>query len=200
MTQSATTDVDAAFTLSLPKVELHAHLTGSITPQCLHEIWQQRKLSDPNLALGDPLELLSKDKTWNATTFFPIFSSYIYALCSTRESIIYSTNSVLQNFKEDGVVYLELRTTPRSSEGVSKEAYIGLVLGCIDNFEGKEAIPTYLILSIDRRSTASQAMEVVDLAIRYKERGVVGVDLCGDQAKATSPSSKPRSQKRNSMV
>ena len=39
---------------------------------------------------------------------------------------------------------------------------------------------TRLILSIDRRNTSDQAMEVVDLAINFHERGVVGVDICGD--------------------
>lgn len=42
---------------------------------------------------------------------------------------------------------------------------------------------TYLILSIDRRSSALEAMEVVDLAIEYKSRGVIAVDLCGDPSK-----------------
>lgn len=42
---------------------------------------------------------------------------------------------------------------------------------------------TYLILSIDRSNTASQALDVADLAIKYKSRGIVGVDLCGNPAK-----------------
>lgn len=41
---------------------------------------------------------------------------------------------------------------------------------------------TKLILSIDRRNTLQQALEVVDLAIAYKRHGVVAVDLCGDPA------------------
>lgn len=177
------TNLHADFTKRLPKIELHAHLTGSITPQHLHSIWTQRKLSEPHLALEDPLQVLSQDKKWNIITFFPIFSQYIYELCSTPASILYSTNAVLQDFKDDGVIYLELRTTPRSSESISKDEYVASILDCIRNFAEREAMPTYLILSIDRRNTAVQAMETVDLAIKYRSRGVVGVDLCGDPSK-----------------
>ena len=175
--------VDAAFTCALPKIELHAHLTGSITPQTLHKIWTQAQSSSADRPLADPLDTLSMDKSWDIWTFFPLFSSYIYSLISTPETIIFSTNSVLLNFWADGVVYLELRTTPRSSSIVSKENYVRLVLDSIETFEHRNEMPTYLILSIDRRNTASQAIEVVDLALKFRTRGVVGVDLCGDPSK-----------------
>ena len=42
---------------------------------------------------------------------------------------------------------------------------------------------TNLILSIDRKDTADQAMQTVDLAIKHKSRGVVGIDLCGNPLK-----------------
>jgi adenosine deaminase len=35
--------------------QLHAHLSGSITRECLHEIWLQKKERDPNLGIPDPL-------------------------------------------------------------------------------------------------------------------------------------------------
>lgn len=175
--------LDASFAKRLPKIELHAHLTGSISPQCLHEIWTQRQLSSPDITLRDPLDAMSKDKAWDVRTFFPLFSGYIYELCSTRESIVYSTNAVLHDIVDDGVVYLELRTTPRSSPSISKEEYISTILDCIDAFSCRDAMPTYLILAIDRRNTAEQAMEVVDLAIKCQFSGVVGIDLCGDPSK-----------------
>ncbi|MCJ1260298.1 hypothetical protein MMC22_000158 [Lobaria immixta] len=97
------------------------------------------------------------------------------------ESIKFSTTSVLQDFRDDGVIYLELRTTPREipSRDITKDDYVSSVLDCIKDF-GKEKMSTYLILSVDRRNTEIEAMEVVDLAVKYKSRGVVAVDLCGD--------------------
>lgn len=92
---------------------------------------------------------------------------------------------VLQSFQEDGVCYLELRTTPRESlnhNTFTKDAYVEAVLDCIALF-GRLEMSTYLILSIDRRNTEAQAMATVDLAIKYKDMGVVGVDLCGNPIK-----------------
>ena len=147
------------------------------------------------MTLQDPLEAMSKDKRWNITTFFPLFSKYIYELCSTPASIAYSTNAVLHDFKEDGVVYLELRTTPRFSAFMSKKEYITTILSCINNPHDRNVMTTYLILSIDRRNTLEEATEVVDLAIHYRSRGVVGVDLCGDPSKGDVSTFKEAFQK-----
>ena len=135
------------------------------------------------MTLQDPLEAMSKDRSWDIMTFFPLFSKYIYELCSTPASVNYTTNAVLRDFKKDGVVYLELRTTPRSSSSMSKDQYVTTILSCIQGFLHRDVMATYLILSIDRRNSREEAMAVVDLAIRYQSRGIVGVDLCGDPSK-----------------
>jgi adenosine deaminase len=89
---------------------------------------------------------------------------------------------VLQDFLEDGVVYLELRTIPRASPGISREQYVNTVLDTFEKFRAKtEQMSVFLILAIDRGSmTEAEADEIVNLAIESKSRGVVGVDICGD--------------------
>jgi adenosine deaminase len=98
---------------------------------------------------------------------------------------VQSTLAVLEAFAADNVVYLELRTTPRAmpAANLSKEGYVDLVLDTISKYESRESLPTMhtrLILSVDRRNSLEQAMEVVHLALKLRDRGVVGLDLCGD--------------------
>lgn len=43
-------------------LQLHAHLSGSISRQCLHEIWKRKKKQNPNLDVEDPLVLMPPGK------------------------------------------------------------------------------------------------------------------------------------------
>lgn len=98
---------------------------------------------------------------------------------------------MLRDFAADGVVYLELRTTPRAlpRSGLSKQGYVEAILAVIREYESSSSssssqdntpMHTRLILSVDRRNTPAEAAEVVSLARLLRPQGVVGVDLCGD--------------------
>jgi adenosine deaminase len=103
----------------------------------------------------------------------------------------------LEDWSEDGVVYAEMRTTPRAHEevGLSVEGYVQAVLeGFRDHQEvvatssasttsaaqAQKRCHARLLLSIDRRDPAEVAEQTVDLALRYRSQGVVGIDLSGD--------------------
>ncbi|GAB1320323.1 hypothetical protein MFIFM68171_10533 [Madurella fahalii] len=172
---------------ALPKIELHAHLSGSISRQCLYEVWFTKKQAGKT-DLQDPLVMMPLGKhDYDLKTFFPLFSSYIYHLVNDVAALRYTTLSVLRDFAADGVVYLELRTTPRAmpAAGLTKEGYVKVILDTIAEFERNEpesGLRTKLILSIDRRNTPEQAREVLYLAKHFLGNGVVGIDLCGDPA------------------
>ncbi|KAJ9136762.1 Metallo-dependent hydrolase [Pleurostoma richardsiae] len=182
---------------ALPKIELHAHLSGSISRQCLHDVWAAKKAAGQEVTLEDPLVVMPVGKhDYDLKTFFPLFSSYIYHLVNDESSLRATTRAVLADFAADGVAYLELRTTPRalplSQPPLSKADYVQTILDTIRAFEeeqgeedaaaGRHGLRTKLILSVDRRNTLAQAREVVALARAFAGRGVVGVDLCGDPA------------------
>ncbi|KAJ5717273.1 Metallo-dependent hydrolase [Penicillium malachiteum] len=118
--------------------------------------------------------------------FFQVFSKLIYQLCDDLESLAYATNSVLEDFLNDGVRYLELRTIPRTSPSskITQEEYLNTVLDTISAFKSNpqnKDLSVFLILSLDRgNTTPTQANEIIDLAITNNHRGVFGVDLCGN--------------------
>ncbi|KAK4179653.1 putative adenosine deaminase-like protein [Triangularia setosa] len=138
--------------------------------------------------LPDPLIEMPEGKhDYDLKTFFPLFSSYIYTLVSDPWALRYTTSAVLNDFEADGVVYLELRTTPRAipAAGITKETYVRTILDCIAEHEAsawESKLKTKLILSVDRRNTLAQAEEVLELCRKFRGEGVVGIDLCGDPA------------------
>ena len=134
-----------------------------------------------SLELFFPPSSTSKLAMLTITRFFPLFSSYIYNLLTDSQSIQEATTAVLEDFLKDGVIYLELRTTPRKTTHLTHSELISTILSTINAFEASHPqMHTRLILSIDRRHDLETASQVVDLALQFQDQGVVGIDLCGD--------------------
>ncbi|GAB7326140.1 hypothetical protein MBLNU13_g10149t1 [Cladosporium sp. NU13] len=201
--------VNDTFTKALPKVELHAHLSGSISRATLHTIWEKKKTNsnDGESTLPDPAIALKPAGTFpTILSFFQIFNDYIYNLVNDRESIAYATHSVVENFQRDGVRYVELRTTPRDvpNAGITREEYVQIVLEALTRYHkaqlasgAKDAdlIEVHLILSVDRTMSAPEANEIVSIAATHAQPlppsstspieppRVLAIDLCGNPTK-----------------
>lgn len=186
--------VDPAFTRALPKAELHAHLSGSVSKATLHQIWTRKRASGRCTELEDPLVALGA--TPDISTFFGVFNDYIYKLLDDTDTVQEATRAVVDDFAADGVAYLELRTTPRAipSTGVTRQAYVRAVMEALRSrhADGDGGIEAHLLLSVDRTMAPADADEVVALARQYSRGSeweqqspapaplVLGVDLCGD--------------------
>ncbi|CAH1169828.1 unnamed protein product [Phaedon cochleariae] len=163
----------------LPKIELHAHLNGSLNDKILKElgceedsIMQYKKLTQ------------SIDKSDNTLQeCFDVFKIAQNAT-KTQESVYLATKSVIEDFVRDGVVYLELRTTPRSEINMSKEEYIESVIRGIESLSGsKEKIFVKLILSIDRRHDKKTSEESLKIILKMREKYpniIKGIDFSGN--------------------
>lgn len=182
------------FIQSLPKAELHAHLNGSIPINVLQSLAREyiatsTSASDSEVVQNGIEALLNGVQLREIHDFFGLFPA-IYALTSTPAALARATSSVLEFFlsgPNPECTYLEVRTTPRATEHMTRRAYIEIVLAEVDRFNaagnsGEGQARVGLIVSLDRRMGADVARECLDIAISLKEEGrrVVGVDLCGD--------------------
>eukprot|EP01018_Ginkgo_biloba_P003531 Gb_00816 [translate_table: standard] len=193
---------------SVPKVELHAHLNGSIRDTTLLELARERSKKG-QLVLSDVEDLIEKDDR-SLQECFNLFD-WIHVLTTDHGTISRITKEVIEDFAAENVIYLELRTTPKKNEaiGMSKRSYIEAVLAgfkAVETVEAiflssNESIPSLsegvqfndtskgprirqiyvrLLLSIDRRESSDGAMETVQLALEMRNSGVVGIDLSGN--------------------
>ena len=88
---------------NLPKIELHAHLNGSLSEATLAKLAELKGIPPPTFDLAK----LTIDEVWNA---FAI----IQQLTDSPESVEMACYLTLGEFADDNVKYIELRSTPRT--------------------------------------------------------------------------------------
>jgi len=178
----------------LPKVELHAHLNGSISMQYLQELAQ--RLASANIKSSKKVEQMdeittqlrilrqSSAKERSLSDCFKIFD-IIHAVTADLPTLAEITKEVIRRFAVDNVKYLELRTTPRDDgSNMTKESYVNTVLTAIEETMSSNDldIDVRLILSINRKESVKEAFRTVNLAIEHKQMNstVVGIDISGN--------------------
>ncbi|KAL2918443.1 hypothetical protein HK105_201844 [Polyrhizophydium stewartii] len=173
-----------AFLRRLPKVELHAHLNGSVSRETIRQLLAAHPPDSPLHAEFAEFERQCSLESFSS--FFGLFR-FVYAVTGTKAAIRAIAKQVVLDFEADGCTYLELRSTPRCGTGDlgSKQEYVDACLaGTQDALQELAArgvaMDVKWILSLDRRHSLEAGLDTVDLAVANMHRGVVGVDLCGD--------------------
>ncbi|TRY56103.1 hypothetical protein DNTS_015235 [Danionella cerebrum] len=171
----------ALFYRQLPKVELHAHLNGSVSSETM-DLLMKRK---PHLNIERGMTAILREQRRSLDECFQVFK-VIHQLVDSGEDILLVAKAVIQEFAADGVKYLELRSTPRevTETGLTKQIYIETVLEAIRQCkqEGVD-IDVRFLVAVDRRHGPEVAMETVKLAEDFmlcSGGTVVGLDLSGD--------------------
>jgi adenosine deaminase len=101
----------------------------------------------------------------------------------SKEAVAMVTDNVIREFADDGVHYLELRSTPRPLIGLPKRGYVEAVVSVIQQTSTQLGLPVKLILSIDRSQSVDEALDTVQIAAEYQQQTngvVVGIDLSGN--------------------
>uniref|UniRef100_A0A096N5H5 N6-Methyl-AMP deaminase n=1 Tax=Papio anubis TaxID=9555 RepID=A0A096N5H5_PAPAN len=180
------------FYSELPKVELHAHLNGSISSHTMKKLIAQK----PDLKIHDQMTVIDKGKKRTLEECFQMFQT-IHQLTSSPEDILMVTKDVIKEFADDGVKYLELRSTPRreNATGMTKKTYVESILEGIKQSKQENLdIDVRYLIAVDRRGGPLVAKETVKLAEEFflsTEGIVLGLDLSGDP---TIPNQKKETQ------
>ncbi|XP_015248989.1 PREDICTED: adenosine deaminase-like protein [Cyprinodon variegatus] len=172
---------DDVFYKELPKVELHAHLNGSVSVQSIEKLIQRK----PELNIQQGMTAIGKGQRRTLDECFEVFK-VIHKLVDSQEDILMVATDVIKEFAADNVKYLELRSTPRAEKdtGLTKKNYVEAVIKAIQQCKDEGVdIDVRFLVAIDRRNGTEVAMETVKLAEEFMLSSgglVVGIDLSGD--------------------
>uniref|UniRef100_A0A8C8RQ77 Adenosine deaminase like n=1 Tax=Pelusios castaneus TaxID=367368 RepID=A0A8C8RQ77_9SAUR len=139
----------------------------------------------PYLQIHNGMTVIDKGKKRTLEECFQMFH-IIHQITNRTEDILMVTKEVIKEFAEDGVKYLELRSTPREENDtdMTKRTYVETVLEGIKQCKEDDLdIDVRFLIAIDRRGGPTMAKETVKLAEEFllsTDGIVVGLDLSGD--------------------
>ncbi len=168
-----------SFLRLLPKSELHLHLEGSIEPATLLELRERR---------GEHVSAAEVESLYRYDDFSGFLRAFknITEHLRTPEDYEVITYRLMQRLKEENVLHAEVYV----SVGVClwRKQNFDAVFEGLDRgrLRGEHDFGVSLLWIFDavRQFGAEAAQTVFESAVRYHDRGVVGVGIGGDEQKA----------------
>lgn len=167
----------------IKKVELHLHLDGSLRPETVIDIAKKDGIELPTYEIGELKKYLSVDETNKDLVEYLKKFDLPLKVMQTKENLTRVTFELLEDLAKDNYIYTEIRFAPHfhKQSGLSLEEIVESVSDGILEAEKKYKIKGNILLCIMRHMSTDLAYEIVDLAKKYKDKKVVGIDLAGDE-------------------
>jgi adenosine deaminase len=178
-------DNPSDFYKSLPKVDLHRHLEGSLRLKTMQEIARAHGMSVP-ISTG-PLSSLVRVQTSEPTTYQNFLTKFntLRMFYRSPEVIHRVTREAIEDAANDNVRHLELRFSPVALSRAERYP-MGQVMDWVCESAGKAArefgMRVILIASVNRHESVELAEQVAWLAAARISSGILGLDLAGNEA------------------
>ena len=168
--------------------ELHTHLGSSVDPAVMWEIAHAQGIKLPtkdywrfvDMITVNPRKVKSFDDYLEMFKWTELIQSSPLAI----EQSVYHT--IAGAYRKNNITLLELRFNPmkrnRGGEQDLDHIMMAAIRG-IDRSSLEYPVRTGLIVCLDRTFNHDQNEKLLEKALRYRSRGVVGIDIAGPRAK-----------------
>jgi adenosine deaminase len=173
---------DKGLLQSLPKVLLHEHLDGVLRPQTVIELAKDANYKD--LPTDDPLALAKwffRGANQGSLAKYLEGFAHTIAVMQTEEALQRVAYEQAEDLSRDGIVYFETRFAPifHTRQGLTHQQVVSAVLKGLERGRKDFGVDSGLIICAMRNMNTS--LEMAELAVDFRARGVVGFDLAGEE-------------------
>ncbi|MBA0054070.1 adenosine deaminase [Streptomyces sp. AJS327] len=166
----------------LPKAHLHLHFTGSMRPSTLLELADKYGVHLPEaLSGGEPPQLRATDERG----WFRFQRLYDIARSCLRspEDIQRLVREAAEEDVRDGSRWLEIQVDPTSYAprlgGLTPA--LEVILDAVESASRETGLGMRVVVAANRMKHPLDARTLARLAVRYRERGVIGFGLSNDE-------------------
>jgi adenosine deaminase len=170
---------------SLPKVDLHRHLEGSLRLSTMLDIARKHGMTIPaNVVRLSRLVQVQDEDNFTFDNFLAKFNT-LRMFYRSPEVIDRITHEAVEDAAKDNMRYMELRFAPVAlsrAERFPLEDVVDWVVKAAKDAEKKHKVVVRLIASINRHEGVELAEQVAWIAVEKGRENIVGLDLAGNEA------------------
>ncbi len=167
----------------LPKTDLHVHLDGSLRIPTLIELARKQGITLP-ATRPSQLEkhVKSGKKCRNLAEYLQGFDITL-SVMQEPGALHRIAFELAEDAAEENVWYIEVRFSPilHIRKGLKLTTIVDAVLEGLQEAEKKFNIKTGIIICGMRNINPETSLKLAELAVAYKNKGVVGFDLAGQE-------------------
>lgn len=174
-----------------PKVLLHDHLDGGLRPQTVIDLAGEAGHVLPASPSGAPIADADELGRWfrdaaDSGTLVRYLETFDHtvAVMQTAPALARVARECVEDLAADGVVYAEVRYAPEQhvTGGLTLDEVVAAVQQGFD--EGTEAAGGRIVVRqlLTAMRHQARSMEIAELAVAWRDRGVAGFDIAGAEA------------------
>lgn len=169
---------------ALPKTDLHCHLDGSLRIETVLELAEDQGVKLPADNVDDLKEIMQagRGKNKSLADYLKVFDLTL-SVMQTASAIERVAFELAEDQWNDGVRLLEVRFSPvlNIEQGLTLIETIEATKAGLRRAELKYGIITGIIVCGIRSIGGATSLTLAELAVAFKNRGVVGFDLAGQE-------------------
>jgi len=177
------TDLPADYFRRMPKALLHDHLDGGLRPATVIELASESGYHGlPTTDVDDLAAWFNRGAKRNDLVLYLETFAHTVGVMQHRDAIERVAFECAQDLAADGVVYAEVRMAPElcTEAGLTLDEVMQAILDGFARGSAGTDLTIYAIATAMR--TAARSQEIAELAVRFRDAGVVGFDIAGAEA------------------
>ena len=165
----------------LPKTDLHVHLDGSLRLSTILDLADKGRIELPAHDEDGLRRAMNLGTNCGSLVEYLKAFDVTLRVLQSAESLTRTAYELAEDAARENVRYMEVRYSPmlHTRRGLKLTTVVEAVLEGLRAAQDEYGIESNVIICGIRNVSAESSLEMAELAVAYKNRGVVGFDLAG---------------------